>query len=112
MNEVSFNEKIVALQQEWLRDPLNLSRTPDFWHVMDSISDDLVMKWSERASKIRNPVFNTWDSKEWLQLNNILHYQKTYDKMTQMPWTVGQKRFCTFMIMKFWDDLEGIYFCC
>lgn len=112
MNEYSFRDKITALQTEFLKDRYNSFRTPNFWYVMDSIDDELVIKWSERASKIKNPMSEHWDPSEWVQLNNILYYQKTYDKMTQLPWTKSQKRFCTFMIIKFWDDLDNIYYCC
>jgi len=111
MNEYSFRDKIVALQREFLRDRYNHNRTEDFWVVMDSISDELVMKWAERASKVKNPINEPWDTKEWLQLCNILSYMKTLDRQKQLPWTLAQKRFCTLMIIKFWDDLECIYYC-
>lgn len=106
MNEFSFRDKIVALQKEFLRDRLNPNRTEDFWLVMDSISDELVLKWADLASQIKNPINESWDTKEWLQLCNILSYMKNIDRKTQLPWTKAQKRFCTLMIIKFWDDLE------
>lgn len=106
MIEISFRDKIIALQTEFLRDRYNPKRTEDFWWVMDSISDDLVLKWAERASLIKNPTVESWDTKEWLQLCNILSYMKNIDRKTQLPWTKAQKRFCTLMIVKFWDDLE------
>lgn len=106
MNEISFREKINALRGSFINDRYNSNRSEDFWFVMDSISDELVLKWADRASEIKNPVNEPWDAKEWLQLCNILHYMKTLDRKTQLPWTKSQKRFCTFMIIKFWDDLE------
>lgn len=109
MNEVSFREKIVALRTTFLADRLNYNRSEDFWHVMDSISDELVLKWADRASKIKNPIDEPWIPSEWTQLCNILNYMKNLDRMTQSPWTKKQKRFCTFMIIKFWDDLDMIY---
>lgn len=109
MTEFTFRDKINALRDEFLRDRYNSDRTEDFWYVMDSISDDLVLKWAERASQIRNPVTDNWEPQEWLQLCNILSYMKNLDRNTQLPWTKPQKRFCTFMIVKFWDDLDMIH---
>lgn len=109
MNEISFREKINALRKAFLADRNNSNRSEDFWWVMDSISDELVLKWSDRASQIKNPISEPWDPNEWTQLCNILSYMKNLDRKTQMPWTKAQKRFCTFMIIKFWDDLDMIY---
>lgn len=109
IEQVSFREKIDALRQAFTNDRYNSNRSEDFWHVMDSISDELILKWAERASKIKNPIGEPWNPQEWLQLNNILSYMKNLDRNTQLPWTVSQKRFCTFMIIKFWDDLDIIY---
>lgn len=109
MNEVSFREKIVALRKAFLADRYNSNRTEDFWHVMDSISDELVLKWADRSSQIKNPINEPWDTQEWMKLCNILSYMKNLDRKSQMPWSKAQKRFCTFMIIKFWDDLEMIY---
>lgn len=109
MIEVSFREKINALREEFLRDRLNSNRTEDFWHVMDSISDELVLKWAERASKVKDPIGEQWNTQEWLQLCNILSYMKNLDRKSQLPWTKAQKRFCIFMIIKFWDDLDMIH---
>lgn len=109
MIEVSFREKINALREEFLRDRLNSNRTEDFWHVMDSISDELVLKWAERASKVKDPIGEQWNTQEWLQLCNILSYMKNLDRKSQLPWTKAQKRFCIFMIIKFWDDLDMLY---
>lgn len=111
MTEFTFREKIVALRIAFLADRDNSNRTEDFWYVMDSISDDLVLKWAERASKVKNPIGEDWTTDEWQKLCNILHYMKTYDKYNEMPWTKAQKRFCTFMIIKFWDDIEMGLFC-
>ena len=109
MIEVSFREKINALREEFLRDRLNSNRTEDFWHVMDSISDELVLKWAERASKVKDPIGEQWNTNEWMQLCNILSYMKNLDRKSQLPWTKAQKRFCIFMIIKFWDDLDMIH---
>ena len=56
MNEVSFRDKITALRKAFLADRANHNRSEDFWWVMDSISDELVLKWAERACKIKNPI--------------------------------------------------------
>lgn len=109
MNETTFREKINALREAFVKDRHNPNRSENFWYVMDSISDDLILKWAERASKIKNPIDEPWDTEEWLKLCNILSYMKNLDRMTQLPWTKAQKRFCTFMIVKFWDDLDMIY---
>lgn len=111
MIEISFRDKIAALQSEFYRDRYNRTRTEDFWYVMDSISDELVLKWAERASRIKNPIGEPWDTQEWMQLCNILSYMKNLDRKTQLPWTKAQKRFCTLMIVKFWDDLENSFYC-
>lgn len=111
MNEVSFRDKIIALRNEYLSNTSNTNRTHDFWYVMDSISDELVMKWAERVSRIKTPIHGHYNSGEWFQLCDILHYMKTYDKYNELPWTVAQKRFCTLMIVKMWDDLEMDYYC-
>ena len=76
MSEVSFREKINALRTDFLADRYNSDRSLDFWAVMDSISDELVLKWAERASKIKDPITEPWNPQEWLQLNNILSYMK------------------------------------
>ena len=109
MNKVSFREKIVALRKAFLLDRYNKNRSEDFFWVMDSISDELVLKWADRASTIKTPIGEPWTPDEWLKLCNILHYMKNLDRQTQMSWTQAQKRFCTFMIIKFWDDLEMIH---
>ena len=109
IEDVSFNDKIYALNKAFYQDRYNNTRTEDFWYVMDSISDELVLKWADRASKIKDPIREPWDTQEWLQLCNILSYMKNLDRKTQLPWSKSQKRFCTFMIIKFWDDLESIY---
>lgn len=111
MNEVSFREKINCLRTSFIEDRYNRDRSNDFWYIMDSISDELVLKWAERAVKVKNPIGENWTTDEWQKLCNILHYMKTYDKYKEMPWTQAQKRFCIFMIIKFWDDLEMSYFC-
>jgi len=109
MNEVSFQEKIISLRKQFLANRYARQRTQDFWYVMDSISDELVLKWADRASKIKNPIDEPWDTQEWTQLCNILSYMKNLDRQKQLPWSLAQKRFCTFMIIKFWDDLDMIY---
>lgn len=109
MNEITFSQKINALRQAFLLDRYNSNRSEDFWFVMDSISDELVLKWAERASKITDPIDEPWIPQEWMQLCNILSYMKNLDRKTQLPWSKAQKRFCTFMIVKFWDDLDMIY---
>lgn len=112
MNEVSFREKIVALKNEYQKDITNVNRNSDFWYIMDSISDDLVFKWAERAAKIRNPSMFPWHPEEWRQLCQILTDYKYFDPMEQeIRWTKKQKRFCTFMVVKYWDDLEMTYYC-
>lgn len=112
MNEVSFREKIVALKNEYQKDVSNYNRNNDFWYIMDSINDDLVFKWAERAAKIRHPTMFSWDPEEWRQLCQILNDFKHFDPMIRTePWTKKQKRFCTFMIVKYWDDLEMSYYC-
>lgn len=109
MIEVSFHDKIKALRVDFLQNRYNSNRSVDFWYVMDSISDELVLKWAERASKIKDPVSEQWNTQEWIQLCNIINYMKNLDTKTQYPWTTAQKRFCTFMIIKFWDDLDMLY---
>ena len=107
---MTFREKIVTLQREFFADRYNSKRSKEFWHLMDSLSDQEVILWTERATKIKSNFINEpWDSNDWYQTNNIIHYYKTRDPMTQMPWSKSQKRFCTFQILKFWDDLESIY---
>ena len=107
MIDVSFREKIVALQKEWLRDPTDTMRTPDFWFVMDSISDELTVKWAERSVKIKNTQ-GTQNNEEWLNVCNILHTYNNLDKKTLTP---GQKRKCLFNVIRYWDDLEMAYYC-
>lgn len=111
MIELTFREKIVALRIEWLRDVSNTGRDKDFWYVMDSISDDLVIKWAERAVKIRNPIHTNFISEEWMSVCNILHYMKNRNPYKESPWTLAQKRKCTFYIITMWDDLEMDHFC-
>lgn len=111
LEQVSFREKITALRHEYVKDPLNSDRSKDFWYVMDSMSDELVIKWADRASKIKDPINDAYAPGEWMQLCNIIHYYRNYDKDRELPWTKAQKRFCTFMIIKMWDDLEMSYYC-
>lgn len=117
MNELSFRDKIVYLRNEYMKDPYDAFRNKTFWNVMDSISDELVIKWTDRAVKIKQPVhypdfLSTYDrTEEWTIVNSIVHYQKTYNPHTQMPWTQSQKRKCVWAIVKYWDDLEIDYYC-
>lgn len=112
MNEVSFREKIVSLKDAYQADVTDYNRNPDFWYIMDSISDDLVVKWAERTLQIRYPSMFPWDTGEWQQLSKILYAYKSFDPMEQeIRWTKKQKRFCTFMVVKYWDDLEMTYYC-
>lgn len=111
MSEVSFREKIVALQHEWLQDPFDDKRNKDFWFVMDSISDQLTMKWTDRATKLRNTQHNIpGTSDEWLAVCNIL-YMYNNDNAKDKTLSPGQKRKCIFYIIRMWDDLEMAYFC-
>jgi hypothetical protein len=110
MEQISFREKISALREEFINDRYNHYRTEDFWYVMDSISDELILKWSLVAAHIKTPIGEPWIPDEYLKLCNILTYMKHRDPMTEMPWTKSQKRFCTFMIIKFWDEIEMDYF--
>jgi hypothetical protein len=116
-SDISFRDKIAYLQDEYKQNPYNSNRNQTFWEVMDSISDELAVKWAERASRIKNPVMypeflsDYERTKEWEQLNRILYYYKTRDPMTQLPWTKAQKRFTIFQIIKYWDDLEMSYYC-
>lgn len=109
MIEVSFREKIVALQEEWLKDPYNTKRTEDFWPVMDSISDELAVKWGERSVNIKNSQ-GMHNTEEWLSACNILHTYKQLDK-DKKKLTPGQKRKLIFHIIRNWDDLEMDHFC-
>ena len=109
MIEVSFSEKLSALYKEWEKDPLNTQRTNDFWHVMDSISDELAVKWGERSVNIKNTQ-GTFDSQEWLSACNILHTYNQLDKDNKRL-TPGQKRKLIFSIIRNWIDLEGRYYC-
>lgn len=116
-SSISFRDKIVYLQDEYMNDPYNKLRHQIFWNIMDSISDELAVQWGERASKVKNPAcypkfLTEYDkSRDWDQMNRILNYQKTRDPMTEMPWTKAQKRFVIFQIIKYWDDLECHYYC-
>ena len=105
VSEVSFREKIVALQHEWLKDPYDDKRSYDFWMVMDSISDQLTEKWAERA--IHLPTTN---STEWQAVCNILHMYKIDDSKNKKL-SPGQKLKCIFYIIRMWDELEMRYFC-
>lgn len=109
MTQISFREKIVALQHEWLKDQSNFNRTNDFWHVMDSISDELAVKWGERSVNIKNTQ-GLYNSEEWLSVCNILHTYKQLDKDKQRL-TPGQKRKLIFHIIRNWDDLEMASYC-
>lgn len=112
MNDVSFRDKMAALSTEFYKDRYNSLRSDDFWYIMDTFTDEQIILWAERATKLKNHfIHEGWDTKEWEQTNNIIHFYKTRDSKTQMPWTQSQKRFCTFQIVKFWDDLENQYFC-
>jgi hypothetical protein len=107
LEQVSFRDKIIALREEFINDRYNSTRTQDFWYVMDSIKDEDVILWAERAIKIKsNYVNESWNPREWEQCCNIIHFYKTCDRFKELPWTKAQKRFCTFQIIKFWDDLE------
>jgi len=116
-SQFSFREKMMYLQDEYKNDPFNKLRHQTFWNVMDSISDELAVQWAERASKIKSPAcypdfISTYDrTKDWEQMNRILHYYKTRNPMTQLPWTKAQKRFIIFQIIKYWDDLEIDHYC-
>lgn len=112
MIEISFRDKIAALKIEYQKNVTDYNRNHDFWYVMDSISDELVFKWAERVLKIRNPSMFSWDTGEWMQLSRILNDFKYFDPQVQeVRWTKKQKRFCTFMVVKYWDDLEMNYYC-
>ena len=113
MSDITFREKMVALRKCFIeqRKNDNYQYDQDFWYVLDSISDDLVLKWADRASKIKSPVHSAWIVDEWHKLCNILHYMKTYDPYNQSKWTQSQKRFCTMMILNVWDDLEMDFYC-
>jgi len=108
---VSFREKIIALREEFLRDRYNKNRNQDFWYVMDTFTDEEILKWALRAGNVKSPIGEPWVPSEWLQLCNILTYMKHRDPMNELTWSKAQKRFCTFMIIKFWDDLEMMYYC-
>jgi hypothetical protein len=112
IEQVSFREKIIELRKEFINDRYNDKRTSDFWYVMDSLTDEEVIRWAERAIKIKdNFCDESWDADEWHRACNIIHYYRNYDPMVEMPWTNAQKRFLSFQIIKFWDDLELRYFC-
>lgn len=109
MIDVSFRDKIVALQQSWIKDQFNMNRTDDFWYVMDSISDELTIKWADRAVKCRGPINNApSDSTEWLAVCNIIHYYKNSNNPKLSP---GQKRKCLFQVIRVWDNLEMDFYC-
>lgn len=110
LEDLTFTEKMEILRYFYNIDTTSNTRPKQFWTVMDSIDDKTVIKWAEKVVKIKTPIVETWKTDDWLQLNNILHYIKNYNPMTQMPWSKAQKRFCTFMIIKFWDDIEMYYF--
>jgi hypothetical protein len=110
MIDVSFREKIVSLQQDWAKDQYNMQRSYDFWYVMDSISDELTLKWAERAIKHTQPINNApADPSEWLAVCNIIHAYKNSDDPKLTP---GQKRKCLFQVIRVWDNLEIEHFSC
>lgn len=109
MIEVSFRDKIVSLQQDWVNDQYNMDRNKDFWYVMDSISDELAVKWAERAVQCGKPINGApSDSSEWYAVCDILHYYKNSDKKQLSP---SQKRKCLFQVIRVWDNLEIKYYC-
>jgi hypothetical protein len=110
MNEISFREKIVALQHEWLKDPYDDKRTNDFWYVMDSISDELAIKYSKFAVKCKQSINDNSpsDPNEWIAVCNIINYYENSDKQVL---SVSQKRKCLFHVIRFWDNIEMTLFC-
>jgi len=107
----SFREMIVALRSEVVKDLEVATHSRDFWYVIDSIEDEPLLRWANRAATIKNPSGASMTPDEWLQLCNILTYMKHRDPMNELPWTKKQKRFCAMMVIKYWDDLEMMYFC-
>jgi hypothetical protein len=110
MIEISFREKIVALQQDWLNDPYNLDRSYNFWYVMDSISDELAIKYAEMAIKCKTPINKLCpsDPQEWLAVCNIISY---YNNSEDKKLSAGQKRKCLFQVIRYWDNIEMMLHC-
>jgi len=107
----SFREMIVALRAESTKDLIEATQSQDFWFVIDRLTDEDLLKWGNRAASIESPYNGPWVPSEWLQLCNILTYMKHRDPMTELPWSKKQRRFCAMMIIKYWDELEMMYFC-
>ena len=112
MIEVSFRDKIVSLQQDWLQDPYNFDRSYDFWYIMDSISDYHAIKYAKYAIKCTKSI-NTnspSDPNEWLAVCRIIDEYENKNN-GKVPLTPGQKRKCLFHVIRFWDNIEMNLFC-
>lgn len=109
MIEVSFRDKMVSLYYDWEKDQYNMTRSNDFWYVMDSISDELTIKWAERAVNCKSNISTApLDMSEWLSVCNIIHDYKRSDNPKLTP---GQKRKCLFQVIRHWHTLEMQHFC-
>lgn len=110
MNEVSFREKIVSLQNEWIKDPYNHDRSYDFWYVMDSISNELAIKYAKMAIKCTKSINDNSpsDPQEWFAVCNIIN---DYENSKEPYLTPGQKRKCLFHVIRFWDNIEMALYC-
>lgn len=125
MNEPSFRDKIVALQKEWLKNPVDDQKDPDFWIIMDSISEELAYKWAHRLSQMsfrdlqQNNITIINSNADLLSLRDILSlydynkkndknifYDGKYHKITR-----SQKFLLLFKVIKYWDHLEMAYYC-
>lgn len=122
MTEPTFNEKIVVLREEWLKHPFDDQKSPDFWAIMNSISEDQAAMWSSRLLNLNNKsrdfynsmTYNNLDTDDLLTIQSVLFdykrnektifYDKEYHKLTK-----SQKFLLLFKIIKYWEHLEITY---
>lgn len=124
MNQISFSfeQKITALREEWLLNPIDQQKSPDFWAVMNSISEQEAIKWISRlldlnykAKDLYNSMtYSRLDASDLNQLQSVLYEYKTneqnifydgsYHKITK-----SQKFLLLFKIIKHWEHLEIHY---
>ena len=116
MIEVSFRDKIVALRDEWRLNPIDEQKDPNFWIIMNSISEELAVKWGNRLLELKyqNIVID-----DFLSLRDILWSYKYNKSIEQKVFYDGEYHYITkkqklkilFKVIKFWDDLEMSYYC-
>jgi hypothetical protein len=123
MEQVSFYTKIVALREEWLLHKSDDLNSPDFWYIMNSISEEEAIKWTTRLLQLNFSASEFYNSMTYdrlhvddlIQLQSVVYdytskekkdifYEGSYHKLTR-----SQKFLLIFKLIKHWEHLELAY---